>query len=109
MMAIRWTSRVLAASRTSDPTRESTRKGIRRSGRTCRRAGTPASASPALRHAAEPEHLLPPDRQEEEADLGSALRGCCDHVSSLTERQALLLYHRMSGVSPGSITDRLFS
>jgi hypothetical protein len=39
----------------------------------------------------------------------AARRVLGDHISSLTERQALLLYHRMSGVSPGSITDRLFS
>jgi dGTPase len=60
-------------------------------------------------HVAEPEHLLPLDRQEEVREHRSVLRGCCDHISSLTEQQALLLYHRMSGVSPGSITDRLFS
>jgi dGTP triphosphohydrolase len=58
-------------------------------------------------HVDEPEYLLPPDRLEEVEKHQSVLRGCCDHISSLTERQATLLYRRMSGISLGSITDRL--
>jgi dGTPase len=59
-------------------------------------------------HVEEPDLLLPPDRKEEVGQHQSVLRGCCDHVASLTERQAALLYRRMAGIAPGSVTDRLF-
>lgn len=59
-------------------------------------------------HVEQPEYLLPPDRREELDRLGQpVLRVCCDYVASLTERQATMLYHRMAGISLGSVTDRL--
>jgi dGTPase len=57
-------------------------------------------------HAAEPTRLLPEDRKEEAAVTGSTLRAACDHIASLTEPQAMSLYHRMTGIAPGAITDR---
>lgn len=57
--------------------------------------------------ASEPNRLLPPDRQEEFAEHGDAVRSAADYVSSMTEPQALLLHRRMSGVDYGQITDLL--
>lgn len=59
-------------------------------------------------HLADPGRLLPPDRLEELEEHGNDLRVACDHVASLTERQALDLYYRMSGVRPGALTDKLY-
>lgn len=58
-------------------------------------------------HYQQPERLLPNARREELQQHHSPLRAVCDHVSSLTEPQALHLYRRMTGESPGFITDRL--
>jgi dGTPase len=58
-------------------------------------------------HYQDPERLLPRDRSEELADHGNSLRAACDHVASLTERQAISLHWRMAGTKPGAITDRL--
>lgn len=58
-------------------------------------------------HTEDPERLLPPDRIEEVEIVGNPLRTACDYVASLTEPQAMALYHRMTGISSGSITDRI--
>lgn len=61
-----------------------------------------------LRIFASDERLLPKDRREDiqrgEVDL---LRAACDHVSSLTESDAVALHHRLTGVNLGAITDAL--
>ncbi|WP_284990863.1 MULTISPECIES: dGTP triphosphohydrolase [unclassified Arthrobacter] len=56
-------------------------------------------------HSADPEHLLPADRLEDFQDHSNRVRAACDHVSSLTEKQATTLFRRMSGTDIGSITD----
>lgn len=57
-------------------------------------------------HAEDHTRLLPMDRlREVEEGHGSVLRAACDHVASMTERQAHALYQRMAGTDPGSITD----
>lgn len=52
--------------------------------------------------------LLPPDRAEELDDHGDALRAAADHVSSLTEAQAIALHRRLSGASLGSVNDNVW-
>jgi dGTPase len=49
--------------------------------------------------------LLPADRLEELEDHGDKLRVAADHVSSLTEANALALYRRMIGTHSGYFTD----
>ena len=50
-------------------------------------------------HADDPTRLLPTDRRTEIEDgHGNVLRAACDHVASMTERQALALYQRMAGI-----------
>lgn len=57
-------------------------------------------------HADDWKNLLPPDRKEE-AEEGKPLRTCADHISSLTEAQAVSLHRRMSGTELGSFSDDL--
>lgn len=56
-------------------------------------------------HAEDWEKLLPPDRKEEVQEDKKPLRTCADHVSSLTEAQAVSLHRRMSGTELGSFSD----
>jgi dGTPase len=49
--------------------------------------------------------LLPADRLDDFADHGDALRAATDYVASLTEQDAQVLYHRLTGVQLGSLTD----
>jgi dGTPase len=58
-------------------------------------------------HAEEYRRLLPADRLADvEKGHRSVLRAACDHVASLTERQAHALYQRMAGIEHGAITDQ---
>ncbi|MFC7303832.1 deoxyguanosinetriphosphate triphosphohydrolase family protein [Streptomyces monticola] len=52
--------------------------------------------------------LLPPDRAEELDDHGDVLRAAADHVSSLTEDQAIALHRRLSGTGLGSVNDNVW-
>jgi dGTPase len=53
------------------------------------------------------EELLPPDRLEDLGEHGDSLRAATDYVASLTEQHAELLFHRLTGVSIGALTDVL--
>lgn len=50
--------------------------------------------------------VLPSDRAEELDEHRDGIRAAADCVASLTEQDAQALYHRMTGVRLGSITDR---
>jgi dGTPase len=60
-----------------------------------------------LRWLYESPELLPPNRAEEIDLHGDRLRACADHVSSLTEDQAIALYRRLSGADIGSVSDEI--
>ena len=47
--------------------------------------------------------LLPDDRKEEFQEHQDLPRACADHVASLTEQQALALFHRFTGVDLGDL------
>jgi dGTPase len=49
--------------------------------------------------------LLPADRLEEYEEHGDKLRVAADHVSSLTEANAIALYRRLIGTHSGYFTD----
>jgi dGTPase len=49
--------------------------------------------------------LLPADRQEDLEDHGDVLRASTDYVASLTEQDAEILFHRLTGVRLGALTD----
>ncbi|MGW8376074.1 dGTP triphosphohydrolase [Streptomyces sp. ODS28] len=63
--------------------------------------------SELLRWTHESPELLPTERAEELAAHGDRLRAAADHVSSLTEDQALALHRRMSGTGLGSVNDNV--
>lgn len=47
--------------------------------------------------------LLPDDRKQELNEHGDEIRACVDHVSCLTERQAVALFHRFTGTDLGEL------
>jgi dGTPase len=53
------------------------------------------------------DELLPPDRKEDLLDHGDVLRASTDYVASLTEQDAEVLFHRLTGVRLGALTDVL--
>ncbi len=53
------------------------------------------------------EELLPPDRKEDLADHKDVLRASTDYVASLTEQDAEIMFHRLTGVRIGALTEAL--
>ena len=51
--------------------------------------------------------ILPPDRQEELESHGDRRRAAVDHIASLTEQDAHMLYERLLGFRLGAITDAI--
>lgn len=51
--------------------------------------------------------ILPPDRQEEIEIHGDRRRAAVDHVASLTEQDAHMLFERLFGLRLGAITDAI--
>jgi dGTPase len=49
--------------------------------------------------------LLPADRHDDLDDHGDPLRAAADHVASLTESDAQVLYRRLTGIQLGALTD----
>jgi dGTPase len=50
-------------------------------------------------------HVLPVDRLEEFRDHGDAIRAASDHVASLAEADAEVLYRRLTGIRLGAFSD----
>lgn len=59
-------------------------------------------------HVEDSDNLLPPDRLEDIKKHSNPVRAACDHVASLTEKQATMMHRRMSGTDIGAITDIAF-
>jgi dGTPase len=53
------------------------------------------------------DELLPPDRQEDLRDRSDVLRVATNYVASLTEQDAEILFHRLTGGRLGALTDVL--
>jgi dGTPase len=53
------------------------------------------------------EELLPPDRREDLDEHKDVLRAVTDYVASLTEQDAEIMFHRLTGVRLGALTDIL--
>ncbi|WP_419992849.1 deoxyguanosinetriphosphate triphosphohydrolase family protein [Streptomyces boninensis] len=64
--------------------------------------------SELLRWTHESPSLLPADRAEELELHGDPLRAAADHISSLTEDQAIALHRRLSGAGLGSVSDNVW-
>ncbi len=52
--------------------------------------------------------LMPDDRMEEIEEHGDYLRGCIDHIASMTEAGALAMHHRLTGVRVGLHSDPIW-
>lgn len=53
------------------------------------------------------DELLPADRLEDLAEHNDVLRAATDYVASLTEQDAEIMFHRLTGVRLGALTDIL--